>query len=112
MSVRFKNARVSKNMPLDVRIQWNAGTACVSERVLKNAACWGLRVGPSKRLLLCKRDLVDVSDIFIFFRSGEGKERGRFSLKIPGGGVPQERGGGGAEGPGRCLRGIGGGGGV
>ena len=34
-------------MPLNIRIQWNAGTACVSECVLKTLACWGLRVGPS-----------------------------------------------------------------
>ena len=31
-----------------IRIQWNAGTACVSECVLKTLACRGLRVGPSK----------------------------------------------------------------
>ena len=47
MSVRFKNARVEK-VPLNIRIQWNAGTACVSECVLKTLACRGLRVGPSK----------------------------------------------------------------
>ena len=47
MSVRFKNARVEK-MPLNIRIQWNAGTACVSGCVLKTLACRGLRVGPSK----------------------------------------------------------------
>ena len=47
VSVRFKNARVEK-MPLNLRIQWNAGTACVSECVLKTLACRGLRVGPSK----------------------------------------------------------------
>ena len=47
VSVRFKNARVEK-MPLNIRIQWNAGTACVSECVLKTLACRGLRVGPSK----------------------------------------------------------------
>ena len=35
-------------MPLNIRIQWNAGTACVSECVLKKLACRGLRVGPSK----------------------------------------------------------------
>ena len=35
-------------MPLTIRIQWNAGTACVSECVLKTLAYWGLRVGPSK----------------------------------------------------------------
>ena len=47
VSVRFKNARVEK-MPLNIRIQWNAGTACVSECVLKTLACRGLRVGPSQ----------------------------------------------------------------
>ena len=47
VSVRFKNARVEK-MLLNVRIQWNVGTACVSECVLKTLACRGLRVGPSK----------------------------------------------------------------
>ena len=35
-------------MPLNIRIQWNAGTACVSECVLKTPACRGLLVGPSK----------------------------------------------------------------
>ena len=35
-------------MPLNSRVQWNAGTACVSECVLKTLACRGLRVGPSK----------------------------------------------------------------
>ena len=44
----FKNASVSKKMPLNIRIQWNAGTACVSKCVLKTLACRGLRVGPSK----------------------------------------------------------------
>ena len=34
VSVRFKNARVEK-VPLNIRMQWNAGTACVSECVLK-----------------------------------------------------------------------------
>ena len=46
----FLNARVEK-MPLNIRIQWNAGTACVPECVLKTLACWGLRVGPSKFLV-------------------------------------------------------------
>ena len=46
-SVPFNNARVEK-MPLNIRIQWNAGTACVSECVLKTLACRGLCVGPSK----------------------------------------------------------------
>ena len=56
VSVRFKNASVSKKMFfLNIRIQWNAGTACVSECVLKTLACRGLRVGPSKvpRIALC-----------------------------------------------------------
>ena len=30
-------------------LQWNAGTACVSECVLKTPACRGLQVGPSKK---------------------------------------------------------------
>ena len=47
VSARFKNARFEK-VPLNIRIQWNAGTACVSECVLKTLACRGLRVGPSK----------------------------------------------------------------
>ena len=47
VSVRFKSARVEK-MPLNIRIRWNAGTACVSECVLKTLACRGLRVGRSK----------------------------------------------------------------
>ena len=51
VSVRFKNARV-ENVPLNIRKQWNAGTACVSERVLKTLACRGLRVGPSKVTLI------------------------------------------------------------
>ena len=48
VSVRVKNASVSKNAFKHNRIQWNAGTACVSECVLKTLACRGLRVGPSK----------------------------------------------------------------
>ena len=47
MSVRVKNAGVEK-MSLNIRTQWNVGTACVSECVLKTLACRGLRVGPSK----------------------------------------------------------------
>ena len=47
MLVRFKKARVEE-MPLNIRINWNAGTACVSECMLKTLACRGLRVGPSK----------------------------------------------------------------
>ena len=38
VSVRFKNARVEK-MLLNIRIQWNVGTECVSECVLKTLAC-------------------------------------------------------------------------
>ena len=52
VSARFKNARVEK-MLLNIRIQWNAGTACVSECVLKTLACRGLRVGPSKGRVSC-----------------------------------------------------------
>ena len=48
VSVRFKNASVSKSAFKHDRILWNAGTACVSECVLKTLACRGLRVGPSK----------------------------------------------------------------
>ena len=33
----------------NIRIQWNAGTGCVSECVPKTPACRGLRVCPSKR---------------------------------------------------------------
>ena len=47
VSVRFKTARVKK-MPLNIRIRWNAGTACVSECVQKKLARRGLPVGPSK----------------------------------------------------------------
>ena len=47
VSVRFKNARVEK-MPLNIHMQWNAGTARASECVLKTLVCRGLRVGPSK----------------------------------------------------------------
>ena len=42
-------------MPSKIRIQWNAGTACVSECVPKTIACWGLRVGPSKPLQNSKK---------------------------------------------------------
>ena len=47
VSLRFQNARVKK-MSLNIRMQWNAGTACVSECVLKTLACRGLRVGKSE----------------------------------------------------------------
>ena len=42
-------------MPLNIRMQWNAGTACVSECVLKTLACRGLRVGPSKIGAACDK---------------------------------------------------------
>ena len=51
VSVRFKNACVEK-MPLNIRIQWNAGTACVSECACvcvcaKNASVSGFACRPS-----------------------------------------------------------------
>ena len=58
VSVRFKNAGVEKVL-LNIRIQWNAGTACVSECVLKTLACRGLRVGPSKQQTLQNKNFVD-----------------------------------------------------
>ena len=42
-----KRLHVEK-LPLNIRIQWNAGTACMSECMLKTLVCRGLRVGPSK----------------------------------------------------------------
>ena len=73
-------------------------------------------------LAAAKQFLVDVSDFF-FFLLGGGRGRGVrgarkgwrvvFNWKSQEGGVPQERGGGGAEGPGGCLREfLGGGGGA
>ena len=64
--------------------------------------------------------LVDVSDIFFFFLLGRGEGRVRgagrgggfgFLIENPrkGGGSFRGAGGGGVEGPGGCLRGIGGG---
>ena len=44
----FKERQRVEKMSLNIRMQWNAGTACVSECVLKTLACRGLRVGPSK----------------------------------------------------------------
>ena len=47
VSVRFKNARAHvEKIPLNIHT--HAGTACVSECVLKTLGCRGLRVGPSK----------------------------------------------------------------
>ena len=46
-----KTARVEK-MPLNIRIQWNAGTTCVSECMLKTLSVSGLHVGPSKVLFI------------------------------------------------------------
>ena len=48
VSVPFKNLACRKSAFKHIRIQWNAGTACVSECVLKTLACRGFRVGPSK----------------------------------------------------------------
>ena len=50
VSVHYKKKLACrKNAFKHIRIQWNAGTACMSERVLKTFACRGLRtVGPSK----------------------------------------------------------------
>ena len=48
--MRFKNASVWKNAFKHSYIQWNVGTACVSECGLKMLASRGLRVGPSKSL--------------------------------------------------------------
>ena len=51
VSVRFKSARVEKSKNAfrhNYRIQWNVGTACVSDCVLKTLASRGVRVGPSK----------------------------------------------------------------
>ena len=48
VSVHLKSAHVEK-MPLNFHTQKNAGTACVSECVLKTLACRGLHVGPSIR---------------------------------------------------------------
>ena len=56
VSVRLKT-RVSNKMRLNIRVQWNAGTACVSECVLKTLACRGLRVGPSKFTMLVVKGL-------------------------------------------------------
>ena len=51
VSVRvLKNARV-ETVLLNIRIQWNAGTACVSECVLKTLARRGLRVLEDRNLL-------------------------------------------------------------
>ena len=46
-------------MPLNIRMQWNAGTACVSECMLKTLVCWGLRVGPSKLQTLLEVEVVE-----------------------------------------------------
>ena len=64
VSVLFKNARVEK-MPLIIRIHWNAGTACVSECVLRTLACPGLRVSPSKAMpSLNKTHELHKADVF------------------------------------------------
>ena len=71
----------------------------------------GCSVVPSKTSEITKDFLVDVSDIFYFFCSGEPgeteREGGRFFLlKISGGGGSPRRGWEGARGPGGCLQGI------
>ena len=48
VSVRLKTLACRKNAFKHSFLQWNAGTACVSECMLKTLACRGLRVGPSK----------------------------------------------------------------
>ena len=55
VSVRLKTLACRKNAFKHNRILWNAGTACVSECVLKTLACRGLRVGPSKPVSLTRR---------------------------------------------------------
>ena len=67
MSVRFQNAHVEK-MPLNIRIQWNAGTTCVSECMLKTLACRGFRVGPPKNVFT--GDLGHFLDISLIFDHG------------------------------------------
>ena len=47
-------------MLLNIRIQWNAGTACVSECVLKLLAGRGLRV-PTQIML----ELISMCDAFV-----------------------------------------------
>ena len=78
VSVRFKNARVEK-LPLNIRIQWNAGTACVSECVLKTLACWGSRVGPSKSASLLLPICVNLHDLLCVFK----KTLRPFSAELP-----------------------------
>ena len=85
VSVRFKNARVEK-MPLNIRIQWNAGTACVSECVLKMLVCRDLRVGPSKGGIkgeAKRREVVEEQT------RPEGEERGKMREKRGGGKGPE-----------------------
>ena len=57
-----KNARVEE-MPLNIRIQWNAGTARVSECVLKTLACRGLRVGVCVSDLLSSKRLNNIRNL-------------------------------------------------
>ena len=49
VSVRLKTLACRKNAFKHSYLQWNAGTACVSECRLKTLACQGLCVGPSNR---------------------------------------------------------------
>ena len=83
----FKKARVEK-IPLNIRIQWNARAACVSECVLKTLAGRGLRVGPSKfnsaqtRCIVEKARLRKVH-VFGDFLGVFDFQRSACSLRIP-----------------------------
>ena len=81
MSVRFKNARVEK-MPSNIRIQWSAGTACVSECVLKTLACRGLRVGPSKDYNYLGINLGVTDTDFAILSSLQFRRRGNHSYPL------------------------------
>ena len=66
----FKNACVEKK-PLNIRLQWNAGTARVSECMLKMLACQGCvlaLLGPFPAPSICKfitfRDSVKSFQLF------------------------------------------------
>ena len=57
VSVRLKTLACRKNAFKYSYSQWNAGTARVSECVLKTLACRGLHVGPSKVHLIFHRQV-------------------------------------------------------
>ena len=75
-------------MLLNIRIQWNAGTACVSECVLKTLACRGLHVGPSK-LQNCDSKASVAASTFISKKPPIEQQhflwqkRGNLALKLP-----------------------------